>query len=352
LSGGIDSRTTGAGLRAVQCPFSAVTFAAPGSDHADERQVAAGVARSLGANWRSYEFDPADASSIDGIISMKLGLNPLDVAFGIDYVRRVQHDFPGPVAFWTGEGADKFLCEHRAIPSRPRRDELVRFILDKNAILAPARVAALTGVHEDDLLESIRAAIDWENAEPQDAYVHFLLTQRVVRFHTEGEDRHRVAVWPIAPFFGVDFVALARAIPRGMKRERRLYRAFLTALAPDMAALPLAGGHPAPASWRFAVHYAMRDALRNHPVTSALHRRVRAARDARRTAGGPWHILLNRVLAENTLPEPFPRGELESIARGNTPASPAALSTILTALLAVRAIQHGAAAASAMRRET
>jgi hypothetical protein len=79
---------------------------------------------------------------------------------------------------------------------------------------------------------------------------------------------------------------------------------------------------------------------------------VRAARDARRTPGGPWHILLNRVLAENTLPEPFPRGELESIARGNTPASPAALSTILTALLAVRAIQHGAAAASAMRRET
>ncbi len=340
LSGGIDSRTTGAGMRAVLPSFAAVTFAAPGSNHADERDVAATVARTLGAEWRSYEFDFSSRASIDSIVRMKLGLNPADVAFGIDYVRRVKRDFPGPVTFWTGEGADKLLCEHRAIPHSPKPEQLVRFIIEKNAVMPPERVTALTGVSVEEMVESIRATLA-DDIEPEDAYVHFLLSQRVVRFHDEGEDRHRCAVWPVSPFFGADFVTLARAIPGHMKRERRLYRAFLRELAPDMAALPLAGGHAAPASPRFALEYALRDALRNSPAASALHRRVRAARGARRAPGGPWHAMLERLVDEGGVPEPLRAAEVRRIVSGEVPASPFALCMILTTAMAVRAIHGG-----------
>lgn len=339
LSGGIDSRTTGAGMRAVLASFSAVTFAAPGSSHADERDIAERVARSLGADWRSYEFDHANDNGIAGIVRMKLGLNPADVAFGIDYVRRVQADFPGPVAFWTGEGADKLLCEHRAIPRRPPLDSLVRFILDKNAVLEPSRVAALTGVRAADLVASIRSVVASDDIEPEDAYVHFLLSQRVVRFHSEGEDRHRAAVWPISPFFGAEFLSLARSIPGEMKRERRLYRAFLKALAPDLAALPLAGGHAAPASPRFALEYALRERLRNNRYASALYRRVRNARSARIAPAGPWHEKLARLHNDRAIPDLLDPAEIAGILSAQTPASPFALCMILTAVMAVRAIE-------------
>lgn len=339
LSGGIDSRTTGAGMRAVLPSFAAVTFAAPGSSHADERNTAAAVARTLGVPWRSYQFEHADPEHIDGIIRMKLGLNPVDVAFGIDYVRRVQADFPGPVAFWTGEGADKLLCEHRCIPRRASMDELVRFIVDKNAVLEPSRVATLTGVRAADLVDSIRSVVASDDIEPEDAYVHFLLSQRVVRFHTEGEDRHRAFVWPVAPFVGADFVSLARAIPGESKQGRRLYRAFLRALAPDLAALPLAGGHAAPASTRFALEYAVREHLRNSRAASALHRRVRAARASRRAAGGPWHAMLGQLVHANAIPEPLCAAEVSRVVGGAVPASPFAVCMILTTALAIRAIR-------------
>lgn len=338
LSGGIDSRITGAGMRAVLPSFAAVTFAAPGSSHADERNTAAAVAGTLGVSWRSYQFEHADPEHIDGIIRMKLGLNPVDVAFGIDYVRRVRADFPGPVAFWTGEGADKLLCEHRCIPRRASLDELVRFILDKNAVMAPSLVAALTGVGMDDLVASVRSAVAEYDVDAEDAYVHFLLSQRVVRFHTEGEDRHRAFVWPLAPFFGADFVSLARAIPGEAKRGRRLYRAFLRALAPDLAALPLAGGHAAPASTRFALEYAARERLRNSRTASALYRRVRAARASRRSAGGPWHAMLGHLVHENAIPEPLRAAEVARVVGGAVPVSSSGVCMILTTALAIRAI--------------
>ncbi|HXV12968.1 MAG TPA: asparagine synthase C-terminal domain-containing protein [Candidatus Krumholzibacteria bacterium] len=340
LSGGIDSRAVGAGMRAAFGTFSAVTFVAPGSSHADERDVASRVARALGADWRAYEFDHTDPSSIDGIIRLKLGLNPVDVAFGLDYVRRVQADHAQPVALWTGEGADKMLCEHRAIPRRPNTDELVRFIVEKNAVFAPARVRALTGVHEDDLLESIRAAVlSAGDVEPDDAYVHFLLAERVVRWHTEGEDRHRTSVWPIAPYFARDFFELARAIPAQWKHGRRVYRAFLEALAPDVAALPLAGGHAAPASTRFALEYALRETLRNNRYASSAYAHLRRRRASARTHNDPWRDRLAALREASGAPACFDAAAIDDVLSGRAPASSYAMAVLLTTVLAVRHIE-------------
>ncbi len=340
LSGGIDSRTAGAGMRAAFGKFSAVTFFAPGSSHADERDVAAGVARALGVEWRAYQLDYTDSVCIDGIVRSKLGLNPVDVAFGLDYVRRLRSDYAQPVALWTGEGADKLLCEHRAIPRRPTIDRLARFVVEKNAILDPARVRALTGVHEDELLDSIRTALlAAGDIEPDDAYVHFLLAERVVRWHVEGEDRHRAAVWPIAPFFAREFFDLARAIPGPHKRGRRVYRAFLTALAPDVAVLPLAGGHAAPASLRFALEYSLRERLRNQRVVSSAYARIRRRGGAGQSHGDVWRERLSALHAERAVPSSFDAAAIDEVASGRAAVSSNALAVLLTAVLAVRRIQ-------------
>ncbi len=335
LSGGIDSRTTGAGMREAFGAFASVTFNAPGSFHADENAWAARVAGVLGSDWRAYPLDCHDARDIDDIVALKLGLNPASVGFGLEYVRRVHADFPSPIAFWTGEGADKLLCEHRAIPGRPPMDELVEFIVAKNGIWAPSQVAAITGVPRDDLLHSIRLALAAHlDIEPEDAYVHFLLSERVVRFHDEGEDRHRCSVWPIAPFFGREFMSIARAAPARWKRGRKLYRAFLMALAPDVAAQPLIGGHPAPSSRTYAIEYALRDAVRNSRTASSLYRRLRP-RPESRARGGYWHGRLNALVREGRIPPVFDQAGID---RAIATAPEPSLAQLVTALLATEKI--------------
>jgi asparagine synthase (glutamine-hydrolysing) len=345
LSGGMDSRTAGAGMRSAFGAFSSVTFVAPGSPHPDESAPASAVARALGSEWRALEFNHLDPACMDEIIRLKLGLSPVNVAFGLDYVRRVRDALGAPVAFWTGEGADKVLCEHRAIPARPGPDDLVRFIVAKNAVWDPDRVAALTGVHGDDLLAGVRSvATSVRGVDADDAYVHFLLAQRVVRWHTEGEDRHREAVWPIAPFFAREFFTLARAVPGRWKRGRRLYREFLRALSPELAALPLAGGHPAPGSRRFAVEYALREGLRANPLASALYRRVRNRRGARPEYGDVWRSQLAQLQREHAVPEAFDAAEIERVASGRVSAPSYALALLVTAVRAVRWIRRGESA--------
>jgi asparagine synthase (glutamine-hydrolysing) len=334
LSGGIDSRTTGAGMREVFGRFASVTFHAPDSFHADENAWASRVARILGSDWRSYQLDCHDARDIDDIVSLKLGLNPASVGFGLEYVRRVHGDFPSPIAFWTGEGADKLLCEHRAIPGRPNMDELVAFIVAKNGVWDPSQVAAITGVPRDDLLHSIRSALAAHpDVDASDAYVHFLMSERVVRFHDEGEDRHRSYVWPIAPFFGRDFLRLARAAPARWKRGRRLYRAFLMALAPDVAAQPLAHGRPAPASRAFVLEYALRDAVRNSKRASTLYRRLRPRSVPAQS--GFWRSRLDEIVRDGRIPPVF---NPSAIADPATPATEPALALLVTALSATAKI--------------
>lgn len=338
LSGGFDSRAAAGGMRAAGGSFSAVTFAAPGSPHGDERETAAGVARAVGADWRGYQLDHTDPRWMWAIIRLQLGLSPIDVAFGLEYVDRVQRDFPGPVSFWTGEGVDKVLCDHPAIPRYPDTEELVAFIIAKSAVWEPRDVETLIGVRQHDLESSIHSAVA-TCKDAEDGYAHFLLSERVVRWYYEGEERHRNAVWPIAPFLAHEFVSLARAIPREHKMGRRLYRAFLRTLAPDLASLPLSGGSSAPGSVQYAVKHALRDRLRNNRQVFRAYRRLRRRRASRTLHGDLWLRHLRSYQQGRPVPAPFDQQVVERIASGQPRHPSGALSVLLTAMAAAEAIQ-------------
>jgi asparagine synthase (glutamine-hydrolysing) len=337
LSGGMDSRTVGAGMRSALDSFSSITFAAPGSVHEDERECGKDVATVLGSNWQGYEFNPWDRRDMYEIVRLKLGLSPVDLAFGLELVRRTRNDYPQPVSFWTGEGGDKLFNDHRAIPRSPGADELVHFIIEKNSAWSPEDVAELTGVSADSIMESVHAAVGAHNVAADDAYLHFLLAERVVRWHFEGEDRHRTETWPIAPFYAREVMALARAVPRRLKSGRRLYRAFLKTLAPDIANIPLPGGRAAPASIRYAVTHTLRDRLRNNRMAlNAYQRRNRRRVDPSRDEW--WRDELSRYQKDQRVPAPFDPAAIARVASGPTRHAANALPLLLTAMWAVNAI--------------
>ncbi|HET6348470.1 MAG TPA: asparagine synthase-related protein [Candidatus Krumholzibacteria bacterium] len=343
LSGGMDSRTAGAGMRRALTTFSATTFVAPGSLHADEQALARSVASMLHADWHVYEFRHDRAESTHEIIQTKIGLSPVDVAFGLDYVRRIRDDFGGAVALWTGEGADKLFFENRAVPPTPSIDQLVHFIVSKNALLSPEIVSGLSGIRVDELLENVRSAVNrYPDIEADDAYAHFLLSQRFVRWLSEGEDRHRAATWPISPFFGSTFVELVRSVPSRWKRGRRLYGAFLTALDPEVAGIPLSGGHAAPSTRRFATEYALREFARGNAIASRAYAALRKWRQARYAAITPWHAQLLGGIQSGAVREYLDTDYLASLVRNNQMPGRIA-AQVLTAVLAVNSLHEPAA---------
>jgi hypothetical protein len=147
-------------------------------------------------------------------------------------------------------------------------------------------------------------------------------------------------VWPISPYFARDFFDLARAIPAQWKRGRRVYRAFLEALAPDVAALPLAGGHAAPASRRFAIEYAVREMLRNNRYASSAHARLRRRRASARRHDDPWRDRLAVLRETGEVPACFNAAAIDDVLTGRAPASSYAMAVLLTATLAVRHIEE------------
>jgi asparagine synthase (glutamine-hydrolysing) len=344
LSGGMDSRAVGAGMRLALDRFSSATFVAPGSTHPDESACAAEVAGALGARWKGYPMDREDPRYVRDIIDLKIGLNPINVGFGLAYVEQVRADFAEPVAFWTGEGGDKLLCDHRAVPRRPSAGDLVRFVIAKNAVWDPETISALVGVHRDDLAQSIHAAVTaCGGDDPEDAYVHFLLRERVVRWHFEGEDRHRAHVWPISPFYARDFVGLCRAIPMGRKAGRRLYRAFLEDLAPDIADIPLPGGDVAPGSRRYALRHALRDRMRSSRLALEAVQWLRRRRGSSPSTDEAWLPRLRRYRGDHPAPAPFARAAMERVVSARAHHPPNALALLLTAILAVEVIRGGSA---------
>jgi asparagine synthase (glutamine-hydrolysing) len=350
LSGGMDSRTVGAGMRAALGSFSSVTFAAPGSVHADERDCGRIVAAALGSSWQPYEFDPWDRRDMYEIVRLKLGLSPIDLAFGLELVRRARTDYPNPVSFWTGEGGDKLLNDHQAIPRSPSRDELVRFIIKKNSVWSPEEVSNLTGVSADNIMESVYDAVSAHEAiADDDAYLHFLLSERVVRWHFEGEDRHRTATWPVAPFYAREVMALARAIPRRLKAGRRLYRTFIKTLAPDIAKIPLPGGRAAPASWRYAIEHIVRDRLRRKRWALETHRRMKRRRAAQ-AHDDWWRRELARFQTETPLPPPFDAAAVAAVAAAPS-RSVNGMPLLLTALWSANAVADLAKRQSPGRRQ-
>ncbi len=238
LSGGMDSQTVAAGLRAAGARYSAATFIAPGSAHRDESAQAEEVARRLRVRWAAHRVPAQGGAAVEEIIERKLGLSPIDQAFGLSYLRTLRGRDSGRIALWTGEGGDKLLPDHRSLPARAAADALVDFIIRKNAIWSSAAIGALIDVHPDDLASSLHASITrFSELREEDRYSHFLLWSRAGRWLFEGEERNRLVVWPLSPFYAIEFVSQAMAAPRRYKAGRKLYRALLRHLEPGLAAL-------------------------------------------------------------------------------------------------------------------
>jgi len=68
-------------------------------------------------------------------------------------------------------------------------------------------------------------------------YVHFLISERTMKWLFEGEDRNRYFFWSVSPFYSNKFFDYAMNCSDEIKKDYKLFSVFLNKLSPEMASV-------------------------------------------------------------------------------------------------------------------
>ena len=342
LSGGIDSRAVGAAMVRAAVPFSAATFLDSAGVYRKEVAVAQEVARRLGAPWRLFSTPPPPGSSLHRMLQMKLGLNPLGEAYGIDLFEMLRGAYGPRVAYWSGDGGDKLRPDQRPrLPGRGR-DAIARYIIDKNRVWDLDQVSRFTGVPAPEIFASVEAIVEgYPERTAGMKYVRFTLAERAFRWISEGEDANRHSYWTVSPFYSQPLFRAAMGCPDHQKSGYALYRSLLRQLMPAVTEVADANlGMPMSSPFYVAYRRA-REFSRRLPRLQHLLRRGRMVSPLQPQSERILDLIRNQARTSASVRACFSPAALEAIAATPALRTPYALECLLTATSAVEQIADG-----------
>lgn len=342
LSGGIDSRAVGAAMVRAAVPFSAATFLDSAGTYQKEIALAREVARRLGAPWRMFATPPPPGSHLHRMLQMKLGLNTLGEAYGIDLFEMLRGAYGQRVAFWSGDGGDKLLPDQRPRLPAHGRGSIAQYIIDKNQVWSPGHVSQLTGVPGPELLASVEAVVQgYPERSASSKYVRFILAERAFRWIFEGEDCNRHYYWTVAPFYSLPLFRAAMGCPDEQKTGYALYRSVLQRLGPAVTGVADAN-LGVPMSSPFYVWYRhARELSRRLPRLQQLLRRHREVSTLEPRSGLILDLIRRQARTSASVRACFSPAALDAIAATPAHRTPYALECLLTATSAVEEIVEG-----------
>lgn len=245
LSGGLDSRTIVGGLPSeLRGNVIAHTHGDPDSD---EVLLARKVARVAGMTFLQISLpSPLFLQMPDECIRMTDGLDYI----GVNYIPKVSRLLreAGIEVLFHGMGLDTWLAggltggEAGMLPRLEGAglDDFLyqswRFISDEelDLLFRSEFRKALSGSPRQSFDEAI-AGID--ETDSIDRHDHFALASHLCRLAPMGPRLWRTATEVALPGFDNDWVDVALQIPSDLRLNRRIYRKFLSRLAPDLASI-------------------------------------------------------------------------------------------------------------------
>lgn len=260
LSGGLDSRTVAAGLRATNKSVAAVTFSSPGYKFDDEAPIARQVARHLNIPWHLEQLSLLTTKDALTLLRLKSGHSPLYMGFILPFFEALRRQYGPGMVYFTGDGGDKYLPMVAKSLSLPTVTGLIDAILQDRWLsgfrLGLAKVSRLTGIGQGELRQSIAQYLtQFPETTWIGKYLHYKFYGHSVKLFFEAEDRNRCYFWSTTPFYGNAFFLHAINCPQSQKSGFGLYRDFLYGLSPVLERLPLSGYHGALGSPLFKLYY-------------------------------------------------------------------------------------------------
>ncbi len=239
LSGGLDSRSVGAGLKQTGMPFECITYMDCAGSARLDVDIARQVADEFGAVWRKVDLPPACGSDAHVLLGTKMGLNYLSMRFIIPFLRMIQ-TLHGPDFSHFNGNTGMILRDYRAAVRFRGIDEMIRYILSKGGrfsmiSLLPYREAArLTGIGEREFLEELGRVLEsFPERSFDQKYVHSVFSGYCYNWHYEGIDMQRSLFWSHTPLESTPFFLHVMQCPDEQKEYYRFYREFIIRLSPE-----------------------------------------------------------------------------------------------------------------------
>src|SRR6185369_13335809 len=104
LSGGYDSRVVGAAYRKAGIELVATTFRNTAIQRARETDTARRIASALDLPWTCVDLDPAGVEDLERLTELKDGLNAVDNAYILAYLRELVSRWGRGATYVTGDG--------------------------------------------------------------------------------------------------------------------------------------------------------------------------------------------------------------------------------------------------------
>lgn len=223
LSGGLDSRLIAGLIAKENYDVSFTTYDYPGMHEAMDLKGAQEIVESLGVAKQHEVIALPDllASNKKYLLNIKQGLNGVDMAFLIPYLRSISESSDCSL---TGDGGDKFLVNLK--PSIPitTRKQLIRYLLKRHAQVSPELAGRFFDVSKKQIISRIIETLEsYGRSDWSEIYAAFQIKERGVNWLFEGEDRNRYFIWSTSPFYSPLVIENAMSFPMSAKNQGGLF---------------------------------------------------------------------------------------------------------------------------------
>lgn len=276
LSGGQDSRAVGAALAAARPTghthhLFASSFTMPGAEK--DATLAATIAAQLQIPFTVFPVQEAPGDEAL-LLQHKMGNNYVGMAFILSFYRQMLQRHPEGFLYVTGDGGDKALPYLGEQQPNLTLDELVIQLSLRHAMTPVEKVAHLTGMAENDILQMIYEVVKtYPETEMNNRSIHFAIYERAAQSFFEGEDRSRYFFWATTPFYDPHFFRAAMQVPDDHKKHYLLFRSFQNTLNRQVADIPDAGGYSIN-NWKFILRKRVQESFRtaSSPVKNLVRK--------------------------------------------------------------------------------
>lgn len=258
ISGGMDSRLVGLGMRAAGITCRSVTFCDPDNHLRGDVVIGKQLAKILGYDWQSFDLAPPAGKDMLKLLRMRCGMNYLAMGFILPFFQQIRQMMGPNIIYVTG---DTGVALRGITPGRPFSDvdQLTKHVLTNQALLDLPAVAGLLGLRESDIFASLRAHLE---AYPEDdlsmKYVHFYITQRGFVWHHDGMDRNRYFFWLATPLESIDLFRYLMNCSETHKAHYRIFAEMFRRLSPEAAALNEQCYKAPPGTLHFAINHLLK----------------------------------------------------------------------------------------------
>ncbi len=238
LSGGLDSRTTGAGLKYNNIPFVATSWLDTKKISQLDVNTARQVAQALGVEWTKFEMDRAPGRDALKLLRIKSGAVFVGIPHLVQYFTAIKQKYGPDITYMSGNGGDR-VARDITPPWKARNlDELInrivtmgRFLPQRGGTLPIDEIAALTEIPKSKIIEELKSHFGaYPEKQMDQKFVHYNLYGQSMKWHNNGDDRIRFFLWSTTPFWSVHFFRYMMNCPDSQKRNKQLYTKFLSIL--------------------------------------------------------------------------------------------------------------------------